>query len=483
MTLCDITVDLASSTPDNVALSDAARSVTYGELRSRTDRLAGLISKQGVRPGEVVLIMLERGVALIEAMIAVWRAGAAFLPVDPASPAAWRSRTVTASGAALCLTASHLESVGVRRVDLDLVDLDSGDVPTALPGPAPDGLAYVIRTSGSTGLPKLATVTHRGLDNVLRTLHDKVLGLNASAVVVQINSPYFDMGVCDVLLALGAGARLEISDGLPSLAEVINSRCITHALLPAALVRTLDPDEVPSLRFVMSSGAVCWTETLRQWASKVQFVNGYGPAETAPLATLYVADPTSLPDLVTAPLGDPVAGVRLHLLDDALTPVPEGSPGQICIAGPNVGLGYLGQPEETARRFRPDPFGSQDDRLYLTGDRAIRRPDGTLEFLGREDFQVKIRGFRVELGEVERALAELPGVLDAVVIADPRIDSGRLLGYVRLAGDGAVTPKQVRAALATQLPAYMVPGIVTIMADWPFTQNGKIDRAGLPLPR
>lgn len=243
---------------------------------------------------------------------------------------------------------------------------------------------------------------------------------------MQISSLCFDMGVCEVLLALGAGTRLEISDGLPSLAEVINSRGITHALLPAALVRTLDPDEVPGLRFVMSGGAVCWTETLRQWASKVQFVNGYGPTETAPLATLYVADPTSLPDLVTAPLGDPVAGVRLYVLDDALTPVREGSPGQICIAGPNVGLGYLGQPEETARRFRPDPFGSQGDQLYLTGDRAVRRPDGTLEFLGREDFQVKIRGFRVELGEVERAFVELPSVLDAVMIADRQRPAARL---------------------------------------------------------
>lgn len=157
MTLCDMIADLASSTSDNVALSDVARSVTYAELHARMGRLAGLVTEHGVRPGEVVLIMLERGVALVEAMIAVWRAGAAFLPVDPASPAA---RTVAASGAALCLTASHLESIGVRRVDLDRVDLDSGDVPTALPGPAPDGLAYVIRTSGSTGLPKLATVTH-----------------------------------------------------------------------------------------------------------------------------------------------------------------------------------------------------------------------------------------------------------------------------------------------------------------------------------
>jgi amino acid adenylation domain-containing protein len=481
MTLCDIITDVASSAPDHVAMSDSTRSVSYGALQSRTARLARLMADRGVCPGDVVLIMLERSVELFEAMIAVWRAGAAFLPVDPASPPAWRSRTVTASSAALCLTESRLPGAGTRRIDVDRIDLDAGAVPTGLPGPRADGLAYVIRTSGSSGVPKLVTVLHRGLDNLLQSVRDTALGLDRDAVVLQINSPYFDMAVFDVLIALGAGARLELSDGLPSLAEVINSRGITHGAMPAALVRTLDPAEVPGLRVVISSGGICWTETLRQWAPKVQFINGYGPAETAPLCTLYVADPDALPDLVSAPLGHAVSGARIYLLDDALAPTPDGSPGQICVAGPNVGRGYLGQPEETARRFLPDPFG--DGMLYLTGDMGIRRADGALEFLGRRDFQVKIRGYRVELGEVERALAKLPGVLDAVVIPDPRIDSGRLLGYVQLAEGHDTTPRQVRAALAEQVPTYMVPGIVTLVTSWPLGESGKIDRAGLPLPR
>jgi len=482
--VCDAVARIAASTPEDIAIADGVISVSYGELYRRATRLAVSLRDRGVRPGDIVLLSLERGSRLVEAMIAVWWAGAAFLPVDPTAPPAWRSRTVAASGASLCLTSSDLaELPEVTRLNLDEVVLTGDAVSTGLPGSRMDDIAYVIRTSGSSGMPKLATVEHRGLTNVLRALSEEMGSLGPGAGVLHMNSPYFDMAVCEVFVALSTGARVEVLHELSSLVELVNSRGVTHALMSAALIRTLDPTHVPGLRVLMSAGAICWTDTARIWSSKLRFINGYGPSETAPCSNIQVVDPADLPQSTSVPLGSPIVGARVYLLDDDLALVPDGELGQICIAGPNVGRGYLGQAEETARCFVRDPFGDANDRMYLTGDMAVRRPGGALEFIGRRDFQVKIKGYRVELGEVERTLAELTDVVDAVAIADPRIPSGRILGYVQVAEGSVLTARDVRSAVSRLLPAYMVPSIVTVVTSWPLIDNGKVDRARLPLPR
>jgi amino acid adenylation domain-containing protein len=476
--------EITDRAPDAVAASAGARTRSYGELRARTRRLARLVAEHGVRPDDVVLLLLPPGLPMIEAMLGVWRAGAAFLPVDPAAAPAWRARTAQASGARLCLTRTDIDGIdGVSRLDLDRVDLATGD-DRPLPEPGADALCHVLRTSGSSGRPKLATGQYRGLPHLVASIHDHALDLGPDAVVLQHSSPYFDLVIYEILMALGSGARLAVADRAAPLADMINELGATHTIAPAVLARLLDPADVPGLRTLVTGGDVCWVSTALAWAgSTTRLVNLYGPTEATVAATGFVVAGAELAGASTVPIGRELRGARVVVCDESLTSVPDGRRGEICIGGPIVGRGYLGQPAETARRFVPDPFGRPGELLYRTGDVGRRRPDGLVEFVGRQDFQVKIRGYRVEPGEVELALVELPSVRDAAVIADPRVPSGRLLGFVRLAPAAAPTGREIRAALAQLVPAHLVPSIVTVLDSWPLTDNGKIDRARLPLPR
>ena len=471
--LTTLTEVIDGHAPQRIALSDGLRTVTYAELRRRTTALAARLSEHGVAPGDLVLLAMERGMTMVETMVALWRMRAAFLAVDPASPESWRERTARLSGAAVCLATSGRPAVdGVRRVDVDLLDLTDGryDGP---PGAGAD-LAYVIRTSGSSGVPKLAMAEHAGVLNLLDAVRREIRGLGADAVVVHMTPPYFDMAIFDLLLALGTGSRLEIVEGLAE-PSVLTERAITHAILPAPLVRTMRPADHPSLRMLMTGGDVCRPATARMWAPHVQFINAYGPSETSILISMHTVD--ALPDGDTVPLGRPVPGVEMTIVDEDLRPVADGERGEILIGGIAVGRGYLGDAEETARRFVIDPVTG--GRAYRTGDIGRIDAGGLVEFLGRKDFQAKIRGYRVEPGEVEGALARLPGVHDAIVLADSSVDGGRLLGYVRADG---VTGQELRKALSDTLPAYLVPNVISVVADWPLTENGKIDRARLPRP-
>ncbi|CAL9382808.1 Linear gramicidin synthase subunit D [Streptomyces sp. enrichment culture] len=352
--------------------------------------------------------------------------------------------------------------------------------------PEPGSWAYLIRTSGSTGRPKLVPVTHGGLPHLVAAQRHAISGLGPGSVVLQVFTPLFDGWVFDLLLALGHGGRLEVLDeerlGRP-LHTVAAETGTTHATVPAVLARTLRPADFPGLRMLLSAGDVCLPETARRWAGHVQFVNGYGPTEATVCATLHTVDPAAPPS-GTVPVGRPVPGRRILLLDEALRPVPDGEFGEICIGGWGLTPGYVGDPEETARRLIEDPTGTVPGPVYRTGDRGRLRPDGELEFGGRLDAQTKVNGYRVDPAQVEAALVALPDVRDAVVVVDEGVAGRRLLGYVRLKDSASRrrTGRDLRAELRDALPAHLVPASVTVLAAWPLTPSGKVDRRLLPPP-
>jgi amino acid adenylation domain-containing protein len=460
----------ALSRPDAMAISDGTRSLTYSEFFAGVCRLAGALRGRGVAPGQFVPLVLPRGIAMIEAMFAVWQAGAAFLPVDPAAPAPWRDRMVAACAPPLCLTLSSIADVP-KRLDLDLLR-SSGPVPADLPGAKPTDVAYALRTSGSSGVPKLALVRHDGLALFRDEIERRCGGLGPGSVVPHLASPYFDGAIIEIALSLGCGGRLEVPTGPVAPADFFLERGITHAGLPAAMIRTLDPRAVPGLRMLASFGDVLLPEVARRWVSAVRLINGYGPTETTPLVLFH--EVTTVEDPV--PIGTPVQGTWIVITDSDLRPVPAGDRGEICVGGTCVGAGYLDQPEQTARRFVRGPDG---ELLYRTGDIGSIDENGVARFFGRMDDQLKIRGYRVDPEEVERALDGLRDVELAVVVADRRVQTGRLLGYVQLRPNSTATGRALRAELAAMLPAYLVPSLITVVRDWPLRENGKIDRAAL----
>ncbi|MFI9387927.1 amino acid adenylation domain-containing protein [Kutzneria sp. NPDC052558] len=442
---------------DRVAIADDTVEVTYGRLAQEVCDLAERLREAGVGRGDLVTLVMDRGLDFVRAALAVWWVGAAYLPLHPQHPEQWRRRLSDLAGSVLTL---H----------------DATAPPSARTSPAelaPGDLAYVISTSGSTGEPKLVMVEHGGVANLADAQREFLRdGVGPGDRVVQFCHPSYDAALFDVLMALPTGARLETisSDELSgeALAAVLTERRITHAVLPAAVLRTLEPG-FPDLRVVMSMGDVCLPETARRWSGRHLLVNGYGPTETTIAATLHVCDPDE-PGRV--PIGKPLSGYRIVVVDEELRPVPAGVAGEICIGGAGVGRGYLGRPDLTAERFVTDA----DGRLYRSGDLGRMRDDGVVEFLGRADDQVKVRGVRLELGQVEAALLSLPGVgqVAAAVAGDV------LLGYV--VADGLRTGPELRALLSARVPRHLVPDTVVVLDELPLTVNGKIDRSALPAP-
>lgn len=468
---------------DRVAVSDGFTERTYAELSARTRALAGRLRALGVRRGDVVVTVMDRGPAFIEVALAVWRTGAAYLPLAPAHPEAWRRDVIHRAGAVLVIGLSGASAVaGLPHLDLGS-DASVHDGAEAAVSLAPEDLAYVICTSGSTGEPKLVMAEHRGVTNLLHAQRDVLGTLGPGTRVLQFFHPSFDASLFDLLMALPNGGRLETLDeskisGEP-LAEVLLSRRITHAVLPATVLRTLRPGRFGDLEVLMSTGDICLPETARQWSPFLRFVNGYGPTEATVASTLHTV---SVAPGERVPIGRPISNCHVVILDAHWRPVPDGTPGELCIGGEGVGRGYLGRTALTADCFISDPTSPRPgSRLYRTGDVGRWLPDGTLEFLGRRDDQVKLRGARIELGQVEAALAALPDVRDAAALIDSTGE--RLLGYVLPAPGVVLSPDALRAELRRRLPTYLVPDVIVPIGVWPLTTSGKVDRARLPRPQ
>lgn len=481
-----------AATPDAVALAFDGDSISYAELEQRTRALALQLCERGVGRDSIVAVALPRSPELVIALVAIQRAGGAYLPLDAAQPDARLARILDSARPACLLTdeTSRFDRWPVLAPQDWSVDT-SASLPSSA-APTPDDAAYVIYTSGSTGEPKGVVVEHRAIVNRLLWMRE-YFAVDESERILQKTPATFDVSVWEFFLPLIAGARLVIAPpgahrDPRTIAKLIREQGITTLhFVPSMLAAFLASPDVneralsPSLRRVIVSGEAL-PSTLRERFHRVLsagLYNLYGPTEAAVDVSCWEAgrDDTSAP----VPIGFPVWNTRLYVLDDKLRALPPGVSGDLYLGGVQLARGYLGQPELTAERFIDDPF-VDGGRLYKSGDVARFRRDGAVEFLGRSDDQVKLRGLRIELGDIAAALTGAPGVVAAeVLLRQPAAGEPRLVGYVQPA-DVALDASALRSHLAQRLPDYMLPAAFVTVDDWPLTANGKLNRRALPLP-
>ncbi|MFD4562479.1 amino acid adenylation domain-containing protein, partial [Streptomyces sp. NPDC058469] len=477
--------------PDAVAVVSDGVVLTYGGLMARANRLAHHLRGLGVEAESVVGLCLPRGVDMVVAMVAVWQAGAAYLPLDPEYPLERLEFMLADSGARVLIGDRSVAGVAERLSVESVVWLDDPAVTEGLPTTAREvdvqagQLAYVIYTSGSTGRPKGVQVAHRGVVGMVTAL-SPVLGAGPGVRVLQFASFSFDAAVLDVAVTLASGGTLIVASSAErtapeALTGMIGAQGVDAASVVPSLLGVLNPDEVPGIQTLLL-GAERLTQPVAQaWARDRTLVNTYGPTEATVMVT---ASPVDADLLVAPPIGAPVANARLYVLDARLNPVPVGVAGEVYIAGPQVARGYRAQPALTAERFLPDPFTADGARMYRSGDRARWLAEGQLDFIGRADDQVKVRGFRIEPGEIEAVLATHPQIRTAVVTAFGDTEDRRLAAYLVPADptDGIPSTPDLRTFTSSRLPAHMIPATFTELAALPLTPNGKLDRAALPDP-
>ncbi len=469
--------------PETVALVCRDRSWTYRELDQITNRIAHLLAGNGAGPGEVVGLLVPRSGEAIIGLLAILKTGAAYLPIDPAHPDERIKFMVSDAGPVAVLTTADLGSrfegldVSVIEIDDPLID---GQPSSALPTPEPDDLAYMTYTSGTTGVPKAVAVTHHNVTQLVDAVRAD-LPARPGEVWSQWHSLVFDVSVWEIWGALLHGGRLvvvpeSVASSPDDLHELLISEKVSVLCQTPSAAGMLSPERLESTTLIVA-GEACPPELVDRWATSGRtMINAYGPTE----ATIYAAMSGPLtPGSGVAPIGSPVPGAALFVLDKWLRPAPEGVVGELYVAGNGVAPGYAHRSGLTASRFLACPFGGPGSRMYRTGDLVQWGEDGQLQYLGRADEQVKIRGYRIELGEIQAALSRLDGVEQAVVIArEDRPGDKRLVGYIM----GTADPVEARNALAERLPAYMVPAAVVVLDALPLTVNGKLDKRALPAP-
>ncbi|MBA5868540.1 MAG: amino acid adenylation domain-containing protein [Nitrospira sp. CR2.1] len=491
-------------TPSAVAVQLGDERLTYEELNRAANRIAHRLRKRGVGVDCIVALLDDRGPVLLSMIVGVLKAGGAYLPLDPHHPAERLVKILSTAPVKALVPGSRHAALGAvvsttvpggTAPELVLMEDVSGEAcESGNPAPlaAPQRLAYVMFTSGSTGTPKGAMVETRGMMNHL-TSKIPTLDLGPSDVVAQTASHCFDISVWQCLTPLLCGARVQIlpdevvRDPQRLLAEVSTHRVSVLEVVPSLLAGLLDgvPPALPHLRWLLPTGEALSAALSRRWFARfptIPLLNAYGPAECSDDVALACIREAPAERETSMPIGRPITGVRLYVVDGRIEVMPSGVAGELCVAGVAVGRGYLGEPARTAEVFVPDPFASEPgSRLYRTGDLVRYRPDGALEFVGRRDHQVKIRGFRIELGEIEARLAQHPGVEHcAVVVVDLQPGHKQLAAYV--ATTASLSADRLRSFLRRTLPEYMVPATFVLLPALPLTPNGKIDRKALPKP-
>ncbi|WSJ48155.1 amino acid adenylation domain-containing protein [Streptomyces sp. NBC_01317] len=474
--------------PGVVAVRSGSEVLSYAELDERSDRLARFLVSVGVGREGVVGLCLPRGVDVVVGELAVWKAGGAFVPLDPEYPSDRLRYMVGNSGAGVVLaTAETLARVpeGPARVVL-LEEVPAAPDPVALPGVTDaNQLAYVIYTSGSTGRPKGVAVGHRGVVNLVEAMGPS-LGAGPGVVTLQFASFSFDAAILDVAVVLGSGGTLAIATGEEraepgALAGMIAAHGVTTASVVPSLLGVLDPEQVSGVKTWVLGAERLTADLAARWVPGAKVVNTYGPTEATVMVTAGPVD-ARIASADEAPvIGRPLSNSRVYVLDSFLRPVPPGITGEVYVAGAGLARGYVARPDLTSERFVACPF-AMGERMYRSGDLARWNGEGELAFVGRADAQVKVRGFRIELGEIEAVLSAHPAVGQAVVVArEDGPGDKQLVGYVVPQTQGAEAA-ELREYVGKALPEYMVPAVLVTLDALPLTVNGKVDRAALPAP-
>ncbi|MGW7156558.1 amino acid adenylation domain-containing protein, partial [Streptomyces sp. NPDC054887] len=505
----ELVEDRAAETPDAIAVVCGDRRLTYAELNTRANRLAHHLRAHGAGPGTLVGVSLDRDLDLVPALLGVLKSGAGYLPLDPEHPADRIGYTLQDAGARVVVTstahAAHLAGVAegllvVLDGEADAAALAAAPDSNPKSGAVPQDLIYTIYTSGSTGRPKGVGLSHT---NVLRllTATDEHLGFTDRDVWPLFHSYAFDMSVWEIWGALAYGSRLvvvppDVARSPEDFLRLLTDEGVTLLNQTPSAFRGLvalaadgNPliDEL-AVRAVAFGGERLDIPALKPWVDRrglgqTALINLYGITETCVHTTYHELTEADLESDTGNAVGVPLRDLQVHLFGPHGELVPVGVPGEIHVGGPGVARMYLNRPALTAERFVPDPYGKPGARLYRSGDLASRRPDGSLDYLGRIDHQVKIRGHRIELGEIKAALTTHPRVRDAVVVArEDTPGDRRLVAYVVPTSDAVAAPSELRTLLARTLPDYMIPTAFLVVGKIPLTVNGKLDQAALPAP-
>ncbi|GIJ09833.1 non-ribosomal peptide synthetase [Micromonospora andamanensis] len=466
--------------------------VGYAELNARANRLARRLIMAGVGPDSLVAVAVPRSDTLITAVLAVLKAGGAYLPLDPTYPAERLTHMVTDSRAVLSLRTESVATVhlGVPELVIDdpafvaacAGERDDNVTPDErLASLTADNLMYVIYTSGSTGVPKGVALTHAGVADLVST-QARVYGIRRGERVLQWASFSFDAWFWDFTMALMHGATLVMApqdDLMPgeSLRDTMLRHGVDHATLPPVALSITDSAGLLPAGTLTSTGDVCTRALAAQWSKGRRLFNGYGPTEVT-VGTSIGGPVEGVQEAVS--IGSPWDGSAVYVLDERLRDLRDGGEGELYLSGSGVARGYLHRPGLTAARFVANPYGPPGSRMYRSGDRGRRAADGELYFTGRVDDQVKVRGFRVELGEVETRLESHPAVeLAVAVLAGADASTQHIVAYVTASGPRAITAAEVREHARAALPEHMVPSAVVVLDRMPTLLNGKIDRKAL----
>jgi amino acid adenylation domain-containing protein len=485
----------ARENPDHIALDDGSMRLTYGELDDRANQMAHRLKELGVATNTAVAVCVRRSPLAALASLAVMKAGAAYLPIDPTYPRERISFILSDSRVPIVLSdstvAGKLPEGNWRLLLMDREDL-AGRTPGALEAPevCPDHLAYVIYTSGSTGTPKGVEITHANLLNFV-FWHRNAYAFTANDRTTQFTSFGFDAAVGELWPHLAAGASVlftpeDVRSSPELLRDWLIDQEITLTFAPTPLAERLIMLDWPAntkLRLLLTGG-----DTLHHYPRSglpFVFINEYGPTETTVVATSGYVPPENGNPLQRPPIGRPIDGAEIYIVDESLNLVPRGEIGELCIGGAGVGRGYVNSPELTARKFVADPFiNTPGARMYRTGDRARWLTDGQIEYLGRVDDQIKIRGYRIEPNEIIAVLDTHPAVQASAVIArQDGMDSQTLVAYIVVTNpQHRPTVTELRDLLLSRVPDYMIPAMFVVLPDLPLTSHGKLDRKALPPP-
>lgn len=476
--------------PDNRAVVFNNQSISFKELNDQSNRLANYLIRKGLKPDQLIGICIERSIEMITAVLAVLKAGAAYVPIDCNYPSKRIHYIISNAKISTMITmhglSERFSDDGTNNIYLDTEseEILKEDVENVYTNILPENLAYAIYTSGSTGNPKGVLITHEGLMNLVYAQIQR-FKISKTSRILQFASFSFDASVSEIFTSLLSGAELhlirneELLSGITILNKIKNEK-ITNCTLPPSVLKVLSKDELPSLEVVVSAGEACSKEIILNWANGRKFINAYGPTESTVCAACH--EVKTIPNSNIIPIGKPIDNIKIYILDNHLRPVPIGLQGELYIGGIGLARGYQNRPDLTAERFIPNPFSnSEGQRMYKSGDLAKYLPDGKIVFLGRIDNQVKFRGFRIELEEIEAHLNEHPNIQHSLVLArKAKNGEQKLVAYYVTTKMTNGQDLALKKFLHKYLPDFMVPSTFIKLDKFPLTPNNKIDRKALP---